>query len=81
MVPGPGTTARDPRSWLLSSLHLGPAHMAAVARRPGSGPLTIHRYTAGPRPGPRRGPDTDEGDPHVTGAGAIREGVQSRCWR
>lgn len=45
-VSDPGTTARAPRSWLLSSLRLGPAHLAAVARRPDSGPLTVHRHAA-----------------------------------
>ncbi|MFE2516926.1 4'-phosphopantetheinyl transferase family protein [Streptomyces mirabilis] len=44
VVTGPGTAVRGPRPWLLCSLPLGSAHLAAVARRPDSGPLTIHRF-------------------------------------
>jgi 4'-phosphopantetheinyl transferase len=70
VVSGPGTTTRAPRSWLLSSFPLGPAHLATVARRPDSGPLTIHRHTAGPGPAPDRHPGPDAGDPRPVRARA-----------
>jgi 4'-phosphopantetheinyl transferase len=65
VVSDPGTTARAPRSWLLSSLRLGTAHLAAVAHRPDSGPLTVHQYAAEPSPGPDRHPRTDDGAPLI----------------